>query len=278
MSASIIEPSVQYGSQPGSNAFHMRECPLALLDDLYRTRAVPTSDNGWARMNVYIPREEGHFLYSLVRYIKPQVTVEVGMANGLSTAFIAQALADNDQGRHIAIDPFQQTDWQGAGLALLERAGLAELVELRETFSHQALPDLERSGVRAQFAFIDGSHLFDYVLADFLAVDRILDVGGLIAFDDSDWSAVTAVIRYIVANRHYEIAYPDVIIESAPYAPTMASRVLRSATRMMPKLAIKLRPDFIDPSHELGIRGRCVVLRKLAHDDRDSQSRFHHSF
>jgi predicted O-methyltransferase YrrM len=278
MSASIIEPVVQIGSQCSSDAFRTRECPLALLDDLYRTRVVPTSNNGWAPMNVYIPREEGDFLYSLVRYIKPQVTVEVGMANGLSAAFIAQALADNDQGRHIAIDPFQQTDWHGAGLALLNRAGLSELVDWREAYSHQALADLERSGVRVQFAFIVGSHLFDYVLTDFLGVDRILDIGGLIAFDDSDWSAVTAVIRFVLANRHYEIAYPGVVIEPAPYAPTISSRILRAATRIVPKLANKLRPDFLAPSHEAGIRGRCVVLRKLGHDDRDSQSRFHHSF
>lgn len=40
----------------------------------------------------------------------------------------------------------------------------------------------------------------------------------------------------------------------------------------------KEQGDFTDPSHEMGIRGRCVVLRKPRHDDCDRQSRFHRPF
>ena len=28
-----------------------------------------------------------------------------------------------------------------------------------------------RQGIRIQFAFVDGNHLFDYVMADFLGID-----------------------------------------------------------------------------------------------------------
>src|SRR4051812_30088520 len=146
-------------------------------------------------MNVYIPREEGDYLYSLVRADRPRVTVEVGMANGISTLFIAAGLRDNgDGGRHIAIDPFQASDWQNVGVGLARQAGLGDLVRLVEQPSHHALPALEREGVRAGLIFIDGAHLTDYVFADFLASDRILDVGGVIVFDDSDWPAVQTVI------------------------------------------------------------------------------------
>jgi predicted O-methyltransferase YrrM len=229
-------------------------------------------------MDVYIPREEGDYLYSLVRQLRPSRTVEVGMANGLSSVFIAQALRDNGVGRHTAIDPFQNSDWHGAGMALVAKAGLADVVDLVELPSHQALPDLERSGVRAEFVFIDGSHLFDYVLTDFLCTDRLLADGGLIAFDDSDWPAVTQVIRYAISNRHYEVAFPEVVIEPSRYSPGLANRLLRRVARAVPKFGTRLRPDFLNPSYEQGIRGRCVVLRKLKADDRDSQSRFHNPF
>lgn len=253
-------------------------CPSVTVEAVYASRQVPTSDGSRVPMDVYIPREEGDYLYSLVRHLRPTRTIEVGMANGLSTLFIAQALRDNEAGRHTAIDPFQNSDWHGAGMALVKNAGLADLVELIELPSHQALPDLERAGIRAEFVFIDGSHLFDYVLTDFLCTDRLLTDGGLIAFDDSDWPAVTQVIRYALTNRHYEAAFPEVVIEPPRYSPGFATRMLRRLARGSSKLAGKMRPDFLAPSYELGIRGRCVVLRKLKGDDRDSQSRFHNPF
>lgn len=250
----------------------------ALVDELYAARTVPLADGGSAPMDVYIPREEGELLYALVRSLRPELSIEVGMANGLSTLFIAKALRDNAAGRHIAIDPFQSTHWRGAGLALLRRARLDSLVELRELPSHQALPELERSGLRAQFAFVDGAHLFDYVIADFLCIDRFLDIGGLIAFDDADWPAVRQAIRYVLANRAYEVATVDVPIEDRPPTPTAAARAVRAVARAVPPLGRKLRADFLNPDEDLGLRGRCVVLRKLAEESRDSQSRCHNPF
>jgi predicted O-methyltransferase YrrM len=261
-----------------ANSFIVRRCPSRVVEETYTTRTIPRADGTSIPMDVYIPREQGDYLYSLVRDLRPDITLEVGMANGLSSLFIAEALRENGVGRHIAIDPFQHSDWGGAGLALLRKAGLKDLVELIELPSHQALPDLERSGVRPGFVFVDGSHLFDYVMTDFMCTDRVLPVGGLIAFDDSDWPAITCALRYALHNRHYEAAYPEVVIESARYTPTLPARLLRRVAKLSPKLASRLRPDFLTPDYELGIRGRCVVLRKLADDDRDSQSQFHRPF
>lgn len=272
--------TTEIASQTTSAAggFRLQRCPSPLVEEVYTTRRIPRLDGSVAPMGVYVPREEGDYLYSLVRDLQPDVTVEVGMANGLSTLFIAEALRENGKGRHIAIDPFQHSDWGGAGLALVKQAGLDHLVELMELPSHQALPDLERAGVRPQFVFIDGSHVFDYVVADFLGTDRILPVDGVVAFDDSDWPAVTAAIRFVLANRRYEVAYPDVVIEPPRYTPALVTRALRRLARLAPKLATKMRPDFLAPSYELGIRGRCVALRKRGEDDRDNQSRFHVPF
>src|SRR4051794_20206306 len=105
------------------------KCKNCTIEELYLRREVPHDDGTRRPMDVYIPREEGDFLYSLVRWLRPEVTVEIGMANGLSTLFIASGLSENGRGRHIAIDPFQSSDWGGAALALLRQAGLDALVE-----------------------------------------------------------------------------------------------------------------------------------------------------
>lgn len=263
-----------------SNGFSLLHYDDTIIQAIYRDRVLPLEDGATIPIKGYIPQEEGDYLYSLVRHYRPSVTIEVGMANGTSTLFLAAAHRDNGpDGRHIAIDPFQHTDWHGIGVGLIRRAGLADRVRLIERPSHQALPLLEMEGVRAGLIFIDGSHLFDYVMADFLAADRILETGGLMALDDVDWPAVDGVIRYVLANRHYEVVYPEVVIEPPPGRPSLAARLLRGVVPLVPPLAARLRPDFLKPSEDLGIRGRVTVLRKTAEDDRDGQSfHCHHPF
>lgn len=253
-------------------------CSHPLIDEVYTSRKVPVPGGGWTPMDVFIPREQGNYLYSLVRHYRPKLTLEVGLANGLSTAFIAAALEANREGSHIAIDPFQQDDWRNAGLELIRRAGLSARLRHISDFSHRALADLEREGFSSTFAFVDGAHLFDYVIADFLCIDRVMAVGGLIVFDDSDWPAVRQAIRYILANRAYEVAHPEVVIEPHRPTPTMSARFIRGLGRAIPKLGSKLRRDFMEPDEELCLQGRCIALRKLDHDHRNSQSRCHEPF
>lgn len=255
-------------------------CPHPLVHRVFSTRLLPLESGGTTPLNVYIPRDQGDYLYSLVRHYRPAVTIEIGMANGLSTLFLAAAHRDNDAGgRHIAIDPFQATDWHNVGVGLIRQAGLADIVRHVPLPSHQALPDLEREGIRAGLIFIDGAHLTDYVFADFLVADRILDVGGLIAFDDSDWPAVNTVIRFVLSNRAYEVAHPEIVIEPQPNRPTLPAKLIRALARRSTWLANRLHPTFLHPNHSLNIATRCVTLRKTGDDTRDSQERaFHHPF
>jgi len=47
---------------------------------------------------------KGHLLYYLIRVIKPAIVVETGVASGISSLFILQALNDNDYGHLYSID------------------------------------------------------------------------------------------------------------------------------------------------------------------------------
>jgi predicted O-methyltransferase YrrM len=260
-----------------SQGFRLLRYNDRLVETIYRDRVLPLEGGGTTPLSTYIPQEEGDYLYGLVRHYRPSLTIEVGMAYGLSTLFLAAAHRDNGpDGRHIAIDPYQHLDWRGVGMGLIRQAGLAGRVRLIEEPSHQALSSLEKEGVHSGLIFIDGSHLFDYVITDFLVSDRLLDTGGLIVFDDSDWPAVQSTIRYILANRHYEVAFPEVVIEPPPGRPSLATRLLRGMAAVMPPLGVRLRSDFLNPPERLKTQGRVVVLRKTAEEDRDSQARSLH--
>lgn len=256
---------------PEPEKFRLLSQETPYIADIFRCKSLIRSDGTRQPLDVYVPQLEGDLLYSLVRYLEPHATLEVGLANGISALHIAKALQDNGGGQHFVMDPLQFQEWHGVGLHSLERAGLKEWVTLDPRCSHLALASLEEAGQRVQFAFIDGSHLFEDVLVDFRGVDRLLDVGGLVAFDDSDWPSISKVIRFAVTNRDYAVFETGIVIEPGRYRPRWLSRWARTLSHRFPSLQRVLRPEFLVPNHFLGITGRCVVLQKTGADERDNQ-------
>jgi predicted O-methyltransferase YrrM len=154
-------------------------------------RRVPARPTG-------ISREDALALVGVARGAR--ATLEVGMAHGLSTL----AIASGHDGAHIAVDPFQRTDWRAIGLHNVERAGLADRVTLLERRSDEALPELAAAGERFDLVLIDGLHLYDATLVDFHYADRLVTVGGRVALHDLWMPAVRAALAFVLANRAYE--------------------------------------------------------------------------
>lgn len=270
MSVAVSTTMSRVWRAPDRGALRLMKAGSTFIDEVTVADSLVGRSGRKQPLSIYIPAAQGNLLYSLVRFLRPRRTLEVGMANGISSLYIAQALQDLGSGTHLAIDPYQLSQWDDVGMVTLERAELNHLVSIDRRPSHWALPDLDEAGQRIQFAFVDGSHLFDYVMTDFMAIDRILDVGGLIAFDDSDWSAVNQVIRFALANRAYEVFPTGVVIEPGPGRPRLAANGLRWIVRRWKALRAIVRDDFTFPDRQLDIDGRCVVLRKAADDRRDS--------
>ena len=112
---------------------------------------------------------------------------------------------DPDGGHHVAIDPYQQSSWKGAGLASLAAAGVDGRVEVIEEQSELALPQLVREGRKFDLAFVDGNHRFEGVLLDLVFMERLVKPGGLIVADDMWMPSARAAVAYVERNLDLEL-------------------------------------------------------------------------
>ena len=239
-----------------------------VLAEILETQTVEAADGRRLALTSAMTAEEGGVLQRLVRDSHAQVTLEVGLANGVSALFICEALAANGGGRHIAIDP-HQAGWHGAGLRSLERAGYRHMLEFHEAPSHRTLPALDAAGTRVDFALIDGWHTFDYALVDFFYIDRLLRVGGVVAFDDAlSYPALRRLVRYVARNRHYRAVEAE-----SPRPLSWRRRVLGAAASPLRRgwlrgtAARVLRAEVLDPDTAIGLpNAELVAFEKLADD------------
>ena len=145
-------------------------------------------------------------LISLARLFqahRPSRTLEIGLCLGgtclLFTA-LHQMSAASPARQHVAIDPFQRSRWKNAGLLAVERSGTSGYLDFREELSAFALPRLASENARFDLVYIDGSHLFEDVFVDFYYTARLLNPGGLVAFDDCSDPHVSKVLQFLCAN------------------------------------------------------------------------------
>lgn len=151
-----------------------------------------------------ISAEQGQLLATFHEKLRPKVSIEIGMAYGFSTLFIADSMAEHGYGFHLAVDPFQRSSWHGIAMASVDALSFGSRVKLVEDYSASALPRMYEQGVRADYVYIDGLHTFDAALCDFCATDRLLNVGGLVILDDMWMPSIRKVASFVRANlAHY---------------------------------------------------------------------------
>jgi len=177
------------------------------LDRLYRDGTV-VGDDGveYKILPIGVTRARGEFIAGLCRAERPAATLEIGMAWGLSTLFILDALTATGAARpgcHVIMDPYQATTYHDAAIRTLREAGVADLVEFYGEPSGIVLPRLITEGRQFDFVFIDGDHRYDGVFIDFFFVHQLLRPGGLIVFDDPEFDGVYLTCRFAESNYGY---------------------------------------------------------------------------
>jgi predicted O-methyltransferase YrrM len=240
---------------------------LKFVEDLLQTQEVTDEKGNVYKLHGGIDRAEGEFLHSLIFHNKVERSLEIGCAFGISSLYICHALSQKKVQHHIIIDPHQSSEWHNIGMTNLKRAGFT-FPELIEEPSEIALPRLLQQEEGFDFAFIDGWHTFDHALVDFFYVNRLLNVQGIVVFDDMEFPQLRKLVRYIRHYPNYEV------IGSVP-------RYWRPRGKVAPKVAslIKLLPEkinknlvmdnFIRPNISLVLNASMVALRKNAPDERN---------
>ncbi len=121
-------------------------------------------------------REEGEFLYGLVRAIKPKYAIETGTHRGLSACYIGQAMKDNGFGLLETCDPVDL--YQGAAIVA---AGLHHQVSYYPKRGVDMMPTAP-----IDFLFIDGFHGKTDVMDEFVTFKPHLAENAVVAFHDCD--------------------------------------------------------------------------------------------
>ena len=234
---------------------------------IYAEGTIPGANGEGIQVTSHIPREEAELLYAAIEGAGRGDALEVGMAFGVSSLALADALARRDpDSRLVVMDPAQHDDtWRGLGLKQIERAGLGNRIEFHERSSQVVLPELWQRGRRFSVAFIDGWHTFDHTLVDCFYADKMLDVGGCLVLDDVGYPAIRRVAAFLLANREYSLQ--SVAMGGRQSAPRP---FLSSIKRLLGRLT---RTDATPrPEHQAVFRAlegaQAVALRKVGHDER----------
>lgn len=177
-------------------------CPE--LDSLLRSRkTVGESGRVYEGLVALSTTNNLEVLRGLMLERKPERTLEIGLSFGGSALLIAATHRDLNRSpaaQHVAIDPFQKTVWDNAGVASLRRAALDRYVDVRAQFSSIALPQLLDQGRSFDLIYVDGSHLFEDVFVDLYFAVRLLAPSGIVLFDDCSDPHVAKVMRFVVTN------------------------------------------------------------------------------
>ena len=218
-----------------------------------------------------ITEEEGNFIWTLIRENGYRKSIEVGCAGGVSSLYICDAVCAFPTPSHTMIDPYQSTAWKGLGVRNLQARGIA-FFDLVEEPSEIALPRLVDRKEVFDFGFIDGWHTFDHALLDFFYLNRLIRVGGTIAFDDADWPSITKLLRYLRSYPAYELILPPGPASDScrPSVRHRLFNVLCRATKLIPPTVRKaVFSDQVLSGEVVRSNPSIVALRKVAEDKRN---------
>lgn len=128
--------------------------------------------------------KEASALYALVRLLRPRVMVETGVADGVTSSYILQALHDNGEGKLYSIDIPCHMLPPGKAPGWIVEDSLRERWELRIGKSEELLrPLLDELGSMDCFMH-DSLHTYDHMSFEFKTAWPYLKPGGLFLSHD----------------------------------------------------------------------------------------------
>ena len=173
------------------------------LRQLVETGQVSTPDGDLIQSHASSTVNNLVVLRNLIQKERPSRTLEIGLAHGASALAILATLREvhaDSNFQHVAIVPFQTTDWKSIALSQIAEAGLDTNFEFHQEESCLALSEMCRQKRSFDLIYVDGSHLFEDVFLDFFFCSRLLSEGGLVLFDDCRDKHVRKAMKFIETN------------------------------------------------------------------------------
>jgi predicted O-methyltransferase YrrM len=177
-----------------------------------------------------VSREESQFLFDCILKQDCKTVVETGIARGISSLAIAEALSHTG-GKLYGFDPCQTSEHGNAAVETIREFGLSNHFELKELGSEVALPQLASEGFKCDMLFIDGIHRFLERSMDFYYADRMLRIGGIVAFHDLWLPSMKKVLKMVRTFGTYKM------IETPTTRPALKTKL-----RLLAGAVLKMRP------------------------------------
>ena len=223
----------------------------------------------WYSLTSAISTVEADFLTEIVKKINPETSLEIGCAEGVSSMVICDSVGPANI--HTILDPNQTGHWKGMGLNNLTRLGFGN-INFIEDYSEFVLPDLLKKGNSYDFIFVDGWHTFDQVLLEFYYINRLLVVGGIVAFDDTALPPINRAMRYISNYPNFEV-----IGAAGEFYESKKRKRLDSIKSIINTVTApignKIKKEFLNDmvvrsNQSIKINGSITAFRKTANDER----------
>lgn len=246
---------------PVENAAELQSRIHTTVEEIYRNQSfsVIGRDEG---LNMAVSPQEARLLQSVVEKYGSRNTIETGMGTGLSAVHIMLGITRNGGGSHTAVDPYQKGElWNGLGLHVVDHFGFSDMFDWVCEKSDLALPRMVSEERKFDLAFIDGNHRFEGALVDFYYIDQMLDVGGIVVFDDADWPSVRRAVTFALKHRNYE-AVGGSKVELGPLTRPWGWQVRRNRKARFRKIGWPAGEANHPAPYET------MVLRKTSEDER----------
>lgn len=241
-----------------------------LLEKILRTGTVTDQAGKEYPLHSHTFEDQCRFLQDIIRQIQARVGVEIGLAYGISSLAICEAMSLRPGARHHIIDP-RQEDWHEIGLLNLKRAGYLPMVEFYRKYSWQVLPGMVEGGLQADLAYVDSTKVFDILLTDVFFLHRLLRTGGVLVLDDCDFPGVRKLARYLRFHPAWRLHSSQ-----HPFQASGAKRLLSKFCRLVPQKEKWFAFSFLNLDIDLGIHARCLAFKKVGEDKRNWD--WHHDF
>ena len=139
----------------------------------------------------YMSLEKAQIMKDFIHKNKISNILELGFYHGVSTCYMAAALEERGQGSILTIDLHSAKQRQPNIEQLLEKCGYLDMVDYYYepvSYNWRLMKLIEEEKRTFDLCYLDGGHDWYNTGYAFFLVDKLLQPGGWIIFDDLDWT------------------------------------------------------------------------------------------